>query len=268
MTIPSLFTYSSSPVSKWSRSLSDVNRSTAANNPRPSASFSVRKNPQCTRVNTPPVFPGLRPCTWPHLLRLVTKTMLDRLLATDIVSAAVRCRQHTTRRTRQLPRAGEARTDQTGLRRLIAHRGPGLPNLCRLVVGGHARPEPSLHITLGRDASASKTAIARGNLFIDLPSRPRADRRRNVFDCKTQYCECCPLTRAFEMGAPLLFDPRGQWSKPVEERFLLRCVFVLCDQPVVANLLEPLQLPFERRIWVSGRRRSLLLATVYPGSVQ
>ena len=112
MTIPSLFTYSSSPVSKWSRSLSDVNRSTAANNPRPSASFSVRKNPQCTRVNTPPVFPGLRPCTWPHLLRLVTKTMLDRLLATDIVSAAVRCRQHTTRRTRQLPRArGEDGSD-------------------------------------------------------------------------------------------------------------------------------------------------------------
>ena len=62
------------------RSLSDIDRSTAANDPRPSASFSARKNPQCIPANTPPVFPSLRPCTWPHLLRLVTKTMSDRLL--------------------------------------------------------------------------------------------------------------------------------------------------------------------------------------------
>jgi len=30
------------------------------------------KNPHCIPANTPPVFPGLRPRIWPHLLRLVT----------------------------------------------------------------------------------------------------------------------------------------------------------------------------------------------------
>ncbi len=54
------------------RSLSDSDRSTVANDPQPSASFSARKNPRCIPANTPPVFPGLRPCIWPHLLRLVT----------------------------------------------------------------------------------------------------------------------------------------------------------------------------------------------------
>jgi hypothetical protein len=55
------------------RSLSDNDLSTAANDPRPSASFSARKNPQCSiPANTPPVFPGLRPRIWPHLVRLVT----------------------------------------------------------------------------------------------------------------------------------------------------------------------------------------------------
>jgi hypothetical protein len=63
------------------RSLSDIDRSTTANDPQPSASFSARKNPQCIPANTPPVFPGLRPRIWPHLLRLVTKAMSDRLLA-------------------------------------------------------------------------------------------------------------------------------------------------------------------------------------------
>src|ERR1700675_4262862 len=62
------------------RSLSDIDRSTAANDPRPSASFSARKNPQCIPANTPPVFPDLRPRIWPHLLRLATKAMSDRLL--------------------------------------------------------------------------------------------------------------------------------------------------------------------------------------------
>src|SRR5437899_2605564 len=62
------------------RSLSDIDRSTAANYPRPAASFSARKNPQCIPVNTPPVFPGLRPRIWPHLFRPVTKAMSDRLL--------------------------------------------------------------------------------------------------------------------------------------------------------------------------------------------
>ena len=62
------------------RSLSDIDRSTAANDARPSASFSARKNPQRIPANTPPVFPGLRPRIWPHLLRLVTNAMSDRLL--------------------------------------------------------------------------------------------------------------------------------------------------------------------------------------------
>ena len=65
----------------WPRSLSDIDRSTAANDLRPSASCSARKNPQRIPVNTPPVFPGLRPCIWPHLFRLVTNAMSDRLLA-------------------------------------------------------------------------------------------------------------------------------------------------------------------------------------------
>ena len=65
------------------RSLSDIDRSTMANDPQPSASFSARKNPQCIPANTLPVFSGLRPCIWPRLLRLVTKAMSDRLLAVE-----------------------------------------------------------------------------------------------------------------------------------------------------------------------------------------
>jgi hypothetical protein len=53
-------------------SLFDIDHSTAANDPRPSASFSALKNPQRIPANTPPVFPSLRPRIWPHLLRLVT----------------------------------------------------------------------------------------------------------------------------------------------------------------------------------------------------
>ncbi len=74
------------------RSLSDIDRSTAANDPRPSASCSARKNPQCIPANTPPVFPGLRPRIWPHLLRLVTKAMSDRLLARIIHDGSSRKR--------------------------------------------------------------------------------------------------------------------------------------------------------------------------------
>src|SRR5580765_931421 len=58
------------------RSLSDFDHSTAAstaaNDLRPSASYSTRRNPQSIPVNTPPDFPGLRPRIWPRLLRLVT----------------------------------------------------------------------------------------------------------------------------------------------------------------------------------------------------
>ena len=62
-------------------SLSDIDRSTAANDPRSSASFSARKNPQRISANTLPVFPGLRPRIWSRLLGLATKAMSDRLLA-------------------------------------------------------------------------------------------------------------------------------------------------------------------------------------------
>ena len=63
-----------------SRSLSDIDRSTAANDLRPATSFSARKNPQRIPANTAPVFSGLRPRIWPHLICLVTKAMSDRLL--------------------------------------------------------------------------------------------------------------------------------------------------------------------------------------------
>jgi hypothetical protein len=56
-----------------SRSLSDIGHSTAANDSRPSALFAARKNPQRIPVNTLPVFPGLWPCIWQRLLRLVAK---------------------------------------------------------------------------------------------------------------------------------------------------------------------------------------------------
>ena len=79
-----------------SRSLSDIDLSTAANDPRPSASCSARKNPQRILANTPPGFPGLRPRIWPHLLRLATKVMPDRLLEL---------------RTRQVGRASRMKVD-------------------------------------------------------------------------------------------------------------------------------------------------------------
>ncbi len=53
-------------------SLSGIEHSTAANDQRPSASFSARKNPQRISANTPSVFHGLAPLIWPHLFRLVT----------------------------------------------------------------------------------------------------------------------------------------------------------------------------------------------------
>jgi hypothetical protein len=63
-----------------SRSLSDIDRSTAANDLQPSASFSARNHPQRIPLNTPSVVPGLAPLIWPHCFRLVTKAMSDRLL--------------------------------------------------------------------------------------------------------------------------------------------------------------------------------------------
>ena len=67
-------------LQKILKSLFDIDRSTAANGPRPFASFSALKNPQCIPVNRPQVFQGLRPRIWPRLLRLVTKAISERLL--------------------------------------------------------------------------------------------------------------------------------------------------------------------------------------------
>jgi exopolyphosphatase/pppGpp-phosphohydrolase len=54
------------------RSLSDADLSTAANDPRPFASFSAQKKSQRIPANTLPVFLGLRPRIWPHFFRLAT----------------------------------------------------------------------------------------------------------------------------------------------------------------------------------------------------
>ena len=45
----------------------------------------ARKNPQCIRVNTPPVFPSLQPRIWRRLFRLVMKAMSDRLLPEQLL---------------------------------------------------------------------------------------------------------------------------------------------------------------------------------------
>jgi hypothetical protein len=71
-------TSQSSSAQILTRSLSDIDRSTAANDPRPSASCSARKSPRCIPASTPPFFPGLRPRIWPHLLRLVTNGNVEQ----------------------------------------------------------------------------------------------------------------------------------------------------------------------------------------------
>src|SRR6267143_3914729 len=86
------------------RSLSDIDRSTAAYDPRPSASCSARKNPPCIPANTPPVFPGLRPRIWPHLLRLVTKAISDRLLDDRKTCPPKKTQRSKTKRPPPAPR--------------------------------------------------------------------------------------------------------------------------------------------------------------------
>ena len=54
------------------RTLSNIDRSTAANDGQASTLFSATKNPQRIPANTPPVFPGLWPRICLPLLRLVT----------------------------------------------------------------------------------------------------------------------------------------------------------------------------------------------------
>jgi hypothetical protein len=56
------------------RSLSDIDRSTAANDSQASTLFSATKNPQRIPANTPPVFRGLWPRICLPLLRLVTNS--------------------------------------------------------------------------------------------------------------------------------------------------------------------------------------------------
>ena len=70
---------------------------------------------------------------------------------------------------RAAARVDKARTDLTGLLWLIARRGPGLPNLCRLLVGRNALPEHPIHITLGGEASTSETPM-RYEIASRLPS--------------------------------------------------------------------------------------------------
>jgi len=57
--------------------------------------------------------------------------------------------------------AGMMKTDLTGLRRLMARQGPGLPNLCRPLVGRNALTDHPLHLTLGEEASTSESFNAR-----------------------------------------------------------------------------------------------------------
>src|SRR6185295_7545556 len=54
------------------RSLSDLDRSTALDDPRPSAPRSAPKYLQGISANTTPDFLSLGPRIWPHLFRLVT----------------------------------------------------------------------------------------------------------------------------------------------------------------------------------------------------
>ena len=73
------------------RSLSDIDHSTVANDLRPSASCSARKNPQWIPANRPPVFPGLRPRIWPHPLRLVTKGNVGQAPRNNKPANTLRC---------------------------------------------------------------------------------------------------------------------------------------------------------------------------------
>src|SRR3989338_3230925 len=56
------------------RTLSDIDRSTAANDGQASTLFSTTKKPQRIPANAPPVFLGLWPRICPPLLRLVTNS--------------------------------------------------------------------------------------------------------------------------------------------------------------------------------------------------
>ena len=113
------------------RSLSDIDRSTAANDPRSSASFSAQKNPQRIPASTLPVFPGLRPRIWSCLLRLATKAMSDRLLIWTSLSSSSSCHCGRHGRTahpwsaRDLEARRTATVNQPDIRVLPAQRRTG-----------------------------------------------------------------------------------------------------------------------------------------------
>ena len=121
------------------------------------------------------------------------------------------------------------------------------------------------HISLGEKITVEGFSRGRGNHAL-----PHTDEA--MIGVGNRNTTRCKVTQSPHWFPALLNVTRlsrgGQWSKPVEERFLLRCEFVVGDQPVVSNLLEPLQLPFERRVRVSGRRRSLIVTTVYRGGAR
>jgi len=62
------------------RSLSDIDHSTVADDPRRAASFSSRKNPLCVPGSTPPVCPGRRPRICRVSFASSRTTMADRVL--------------------------------------------------------------------------------------------------------------------------------------------------------------------------------------------
>jgi uncharacterized protein GlcG (DUF336 family) len=70
------------------RSLSDIARSTVANNAPASALFSTPKNPQRIPANTPPVFLGLRSRICPRLLRLVTNVNAGQVPRRSVTMAS------------------------------------------------------------------------------------------------------------------------------------------------------------------------------------
>ena len=116
-----------------SRGLSNIDLSTATNDLRPSASFSARKNPQCIPVNTSPGFPGLPPRIWPHLFRLVTKAMSDRLLVgcrKSPLAEQDRYKTNSMNQTNQMNQIDQTNRCQCGLVTncscdTVVHRGAG-----------------------------------------------------------------------------------------------------------------------------------------------
>lgn len=130
------------------RSLSNIDLSTVANDARPSASFSAPKNPQCIPANTPPVFPDLPPCIWPHLLRLVTNGNVGQTPSTlptevEVESITVEVRGRAFTPNRVILRTGQKtalrfRNHDTELHTVVAKE---LFLGVSLNVGGNGAPE-------------------------------------------------------------------------------------------------------------------------------